>query len=100
MLPASDCSKSLFMRYDASTDGASLGFSDTECSFSTCSSEGTPIVILTMGVPSLEQVEKEHSVSLNPKDAPSVEASYRINRDFEQSDAGSIVMVVLEGQQP
>ena len=28
-------------------------------------------VIVSIGVPSLEQVEKEHSVSLSPKDAPS-----------------------------
>ncbi|MGO9929800.1 MAG: MMPL family transporter, partial [Mycobacterium sp.] len=58
------------------------------------------IVILSVGVPSLNQVEKEHSVSLNPTDAPSFKASKRINEDFKQSDSGSVAMIVLEGQQP
>ena len=31
-------------------------------------------VIVSVGVPSLEQVEKEHSVSLSPGDAPSFKA--------------------------
>ncbi len=31
-------------------------------------------VIVSIGVPPLEQVEKEHSVSLNPTDAPSIKA--------------------------
>ncbi|WP_343599273.1 RND family transporter [Mycobacterium sp.] len=58
------------------------------------------IVGLGVGVPSLEQVEKEHSVSLNPKDAPAFEASKRVNEDFKQSKYGSVAMIVLEGQQP
>ncbi|MBU9763045.1 RND family transporter [Mycobacterium sp. TNTM28] len=49
-------------------------------------------------IPPLEQVGKEHAVSLNPTDAPSYQAGVRINEAFDQSDAGSIVMVVLEGQ--
>ena len=39
------------------------------------------IVALTLGVPSLEQVEQKHSVNLNPVDAPSLKAAER------QSDA-------------
>ncbi len=59
------------------------------------------MVILSLGVPSLEQVEKEHSVSLNPTDAPSFKAAMRVNDDFKQSDSGgSTAMIVLEGQQP
>ena len=59
------------------------------------------IVVLTIGVPSLDQVEKEHSVSLNPPDAQSFRAAARINEDFKQSDSGgSVAMIVLEGQQP
>ncbi|MGO9158203.1 MMPL/RND family transporter, partial [Mycobacterium sp.] len=59
------------------------------------------VVILTIGVPSLEQVEKEHAVSLNPADAPSFRASKRAGEDFKQSDSGGgTVMIVLEGQQP
>jgi putative drug exporter of the RND superfamily len=59
------------------------------------------MVLLSLGVPALEQVEKEHSVSLNPTDAPSFKAATRANEDFKQTDAGgSTAMIVLEGQQP
>jgi RND superfamily putative drug exporter len=59
------------------------------------------MVILSLGVPSLDQVEKEHSVSLNPTDAPSFNAATRVNEDFKQSDSGgSAAMIVLEGEQP
>jgi RND superfamily putative drug exporter len=58
------------------------------------------IVILSIGVPSLDQVEKEHSVSLNATDAESFKAGLRVNEDFKQSDSGSVAMIVLEGQQP
>ncbi|MDH6244462.1 RND family transporter [Mycobacterium sp. OTB74] len=51
-------------------------------------------------VPPLEQVEKEHSASLSINDAPSFEAAARINKDFGQSAADGMVMVVLEGEQP
>ena len=57
-------------------------------------------VAVTIGVPSLEQVEKEHSVSLNPTDAPSFKAAKRINEDFKESASGGTAMIVLEGQQP
>jgi putative drug exporter of the RND superfamily len=59
------------------------------------------MVILSLGVPSLEQVEKEHSVSLNPSDAPSFKAAARASEDFKQTDSGAgTAMIVLEGQQP
>ena len=48
------------------------------------------MVILSLGVPSLEQVEKEHSVSLNPTDAPSFKAAMRMNEDFKISDSGAV----------
>jgi RND superfamily putative drug exporter len=57
-------------------------------------------VTVSIGVPSLEQVEKEHSVSLSPNDAPSIKAMKRIGEDFKESDSDSVAMVVLEGQQP
>ncbi len=57
-------------------------------------------VIVSIGVPSLEQVEKEHLVSMSPKDAPSFKATERVNEDFKESDSGSVAMIVLEGQQP
>ena len=57
-------------------------------------------VIVSIGVPPLEQVEKEHSVSLNPTDAPSIKADNRMNQDFNESNSGSAATIVLEGQQP
>ncbi|KAA8963878.1 RND family transporter [Mycobacterium sp.] len=57
-------------------------------------------VLISVGVPSLEQVEQEHSVSLNPDDAPSFKAMNRLMKDFQESNSESVAMVVLEGQQP
>src|SRR6478735_7641969 len=59
------------------------------------------VVGLTLGVPTLEQVEAEHAVSQNPTDAPSFRATQRMSEVFEEtSSGGAPVMVVLEGQQP
>ncbi len=67
------------------------------------------IGVLSFCVPSLEQVEHEHSVSVNLTDAPSVTAAQRANEDFKasgqsgqsgQSGPGTVAMIVLEGQQP
>ena len=64
------------------------------------------IGVLNFCVPPLEQVEHEHSVSLNLTDAPSITASQRMNEDFKVSDqsgqsgSGSVATIVLEGQQP
>ena len=57
-------------------------------------------LIVTLAVPSLEQVGREHSVPLSPKDAPSVQAMMRMGKDFKESDSDSFAMVLLEGQQP
>jgi putative drug exporter of the RND superfamily len=57
-------------------------------------------VFLTIGVPPLELVEQEHSVSMTPLDAPSIKASIRIGKDFKDPEGGSGVLIVLEGQQP
>ena len=51
-------------------------------------------------IPSLERVGQEHSVSLMPQDAPSVQAMTRMGKDFKESDSDSFAMIVLEGQQP
>jgi putative drug exporter of the RND superfamily len=51
-------------------------------------------------IPSLERVGEQHSVSLMPKDAPSVQAMTRIGKAFKESDSDSFGMIVLEGQQP
>ena len=55
---------------------------------------------VTFGVPWLETVGREHSVSLAPQDAPSVLAMKRIGRNFQESDSDSFAMLVLESQQP
>jgi RND superfamily putative drug exporter len=55
--------------------------------------------ILSATVPSLEKVEKERSVSINPNDAPSFKAARRMVQDFKESTSESVAMVVLEGQQ-
>ncbi|MGB3484682.1 MAG: RND family transporter [Mycobacterium sp.] len=57
-------------------------------------------VVLSVAVPSLEQVEQQQAVSLNPTDAPSFEALARMSEQFGESDSGGTVMIVLEGQEP
>lgn len=57
-------------------------------------------VYVTVGVPPLEVVEQQHSVSLNPIDAPSFKAMARLGQDFKESNSGALAMIVLEGDQP
>jgi putative drug exporter of the RND superfamily len=56
-------------------------------------------VIVTIGVPPLEQVEKDHSVSLTPNDMPSIKAMQRVGEDFKESNSDNVAMIVLEGQE-
>ena len=58
------------------------------------------IVVLSFGVPSLDQVAKERAVSMSPKDAPSIMAMMHIGELFKESNTDSVAMVVLEGEQP
>ena len=58
------------------------------------------IAVLTFAVPSLEQVGRESSVSLVPKDAPSFQAMQRMGEVFQESDSDSVAMIVLEGDKP
>ncbi|OBI85034.1 RND family transporter [Mycobacterium sp. E740] len=55
---------------------------------------------LFFGVPSLEHVGKERSVSQVPEDAPSYLAMRHMGQVFKESDSDSFAMVVLEGEQP
>jgi len=57
-------------------------------------------VMISIGVPSLEQVERERSVSLTPSEAPSFEAADHMVKDFQEANSDTSVMIVLEGQQP
>ncbi len=56
--------------------------------------------VLSAVVPPLEQVEKEHSVSLIPNDAPSFEAIQRMGVNFGEATSNSVAIIVLEGDQP
>ena len=57
-------------------------------------------VILTIGVPPLEQVEREHAIALSAPDAPSFKAAKRIGEAFQESESGALAVIVLEGEQP
>lgn len=56
--------------------------------------------LVTLGVPSLEQVARERAVSLSVQDAPSMQARDHIGKVFEESNTDSVAMVVVEGEQP
>jgi putative drug exporter of the RND superfamily len=55
-------------------------------------------VLVNVVAPQLEEVGKQHSVSLTPTDAPSMIAMKRIGKDFQQFDSDTTAMVLLEGQ--
>lgn len=57
-------------------------------------------VLLSVAVPSLEDVGQEHSVSLSPNDAPSMHAMKHIGHVFKESDSDASAMIVFEGDQP
>src|SRR6476619_7278950 len=57
-------------------------------------------VVTNVFVPQLETVAQAHNVSLSPQDAPSLQASKRIGKVFDEFDSDSAAMIVLEGDQP
>ncbi|MDG4666796.1 RND family transporter [Mycobacterium sp. 236(2023)] len=57
-------------------------------------------LMLTFAVPSLEQVGREQSVPMSPKDAPSVQAMSHMGQIFGESSSDSTAMIVLEGREP
>jgi RND superfamily putative drug exporter len=61
------------------------------------------VAVLTLGVPSLDLVALEHSVSVDPTDSPSYIAAKRVQKAFQQSEpseSGSTATIILEGEQP
>jgi RND superfamily putative drug exporter len=58
------------------------------------------VVCLSLFVPDLETVGKEHTVPMSPKEAASMQATQRVGKVFNEFDSDSNVMVVLEGSQP
>jgi RND superfamily putative drug exporter len=57
-------------------------------------------VVVNVIVPQLEAVGQTHSVSLAPNDAPSLQATKLVGKDFQEFDSNSSAMIVLEGDQP
>jgi putative drug exporter of the RND superfamily len=51
-------------------------------------------------VPQLEEVGRQHNVSLSSPDAPSLQATRHIGKVFHEFDTDSTAMVVLEGDKP
>jgi RND superfamily putative drug exporter len=58
------------------------------------------VVLVNVIAPQLEKVGEAHAVSLAPTDAPSMQATQRVGKDFKEFDSNSSVMIVLEGDQP
>ncbi len=58
------------------------------------------VVVLNVAVPQLEVVGQEHSVSLAPDDAPSLQAMKQVGKTFEEFDSNSSAMIVLESDAP
>ncbi|NMK60143.1 MMPL family transporter, partial [Staphylococcus capitis] len=56
-------------------------------------------IVLNIVTPSLDEVGKAHSVSMSPKDAPSMIAMMHTGKVFGEFDSDSSVMIVLEGEQ-
>ncbi len=57
-------------------------------------------VLVNIVVPQLEVVGEMHSVSMTPKDAPSVQAMKLIGKVFQEFESNSSAMIVLEGETP
>ncbi|ART72868.1 MMPL family RND transporter [Mycobacterium dioxanotrophicus] len=58
------------------------------------------VAVLNTVVPQLEEVGKLRAVSMSPNDAPSMIATKRVGKVFQEYDTSSSVMIVLEGDQP
>lgn len=58
------------------------------------------VVIVNVAVPQLEVVGQQHSVSLAPDDAPSLQAMKRVGQVFDEFDSNSSAMILLEGDKP
>ena len=58
------------------------------------------VAVVSLLVPPLEQVAADNSVSLNPVDAPSLQAMTQMGRVFEESNSDSIALIVLESDEP
>ncbi|MEI8084447.1 MAG: MMPL family transporter, partial [Actinomycetes bacterium] len=57
-------------------------------------------VVSNLAVPSLEQVAKEHAVSLSIQNAPAMKARNHIGAVFNEPTGDGMAMVVLDSEQP
>ncbi len=57
-------------------------------------------VVTNVLLPSLEKVGADHTVSMNPTEAPSYLSMKKIGENFEEFDSDSSAMIVLESDQP
>jgi putative drug exporter of the RND superfamily len=57
-------------------------------------------VVVNVAVPSLEIVGENHSAPMAPLEAPSNQAMMRMGHNFHEFSSNSMVMVVVESQQP
>jgi putative drug exporter of the RND superfamily len=58
------------------------------------------LVVTIVAVPKLEVVQRENTVALLPKDAPSLIGTKRMGKLFQEFDSDSVAMVVLVGDKP
>ena len=58
------------------------------------------VAFLNVAVPQLEIVGQQHSVSLAPSDAPSLQAMKQIGKNFDEFDSDSSAMILLESDAP
>jgi putative drug exporter of the RND superfamily len=58
------------------------------------------VVVLSIFVPTLDEVGKEHTVSMSPSSAASMQAMKRVGQVFNEFSTDSAIMVVLEGDKP
>ncbi len=58
------------------------------------------IALMNTVVPPLDEVGKMRAVSMSPSDSPSMIATKRVGKVFQEYDTSSSVMIVLEGDEP
>ncbi|ORV88473.1 hypothetical protein AWC11_15250 [Mycobacterium interjectum] len=58
------------------------------------------VVVLSVFLPPLDKVAKQHQVSMSPQSAASMQAMKRVGKVFNEFNSDSAAMIVLEGDKP
>jgi RND superfamily putative drug exporter len=58
------------------------------------------VVVLSVFLPPLDKVAKQHQVSMSPQSAASMQAMKRVGKVFNEFNSDSSAMIVLEGDNP